>query len=403
MDEQDLWDMSDEDAEAAFKAAKAQLESPETEVEEAQASQEENFESEDDDDISEFSDEQESDENGVDQPENNEASDHDSSDDPEEDGDSEDNPSEDEEANPDGEVEASEEESTEEKPEKDGEKQPAQTYSFRANGQDYEFTSEEIVKQFPQVFGKAMDYTKKMQQIKPWRKTIDAIEGAKLSHEDVSLMIDVLKGDKTAINEVLKRTGTDTLDLDTEAESGYVAKDYGRNESALAIQEIVGEISGDAEFAKTKSVLSNEWDEKSWQFFQEKPEMIKLLHNDIRSGVFNTIQPLAAKLKVYDSGSKSDLEYYKQASQQHFSKLAEQKNAQQQAAKQEQEARAAEERVRAKAKADAEKRAKAKSDSQKRKAAALPKGGATDRGVTDYLDESDEAFDEWYKNLQNSM
>lgn len=139
--------------------------------------------------------------------------------------------------------------------------QPAQdkddVLTFKANGQEYKFTTAEVKEQFGKVFGQAMDYTKKMQQIKPWRKTIDAIEQANLGQDDVNLMIDVLKGDKDAIATVLKRTGVDALDLDLD-NNKYVAKDYGRNDTELSIKDIVDEISVDREYAITHNVLEKQ-------------------------------------------------------------------------------------------------------------------------------------------------
>ena len=75
-------------------------------------------------------------------------------------------------------------------------------HKFKANGKEYSFTPEEMMEQFPKIFGQAMDYTKKTQALKPWRKTIDAIESARLGHDDINLMIDVFKGDKNAIAEL---------------------------------------------------------------------------------------------------------------------------------------------------------------------------------------------------------
>ena len=83
-----------------------------------------------------------------------------------------------------------------------------------------------------------MDYTKKMQALKPWRQSIDALESNGLSHEDVNLMIGVLKGDKDAVAAVLKRTGVDALELDVE-QSRYVPKDYGRDDKALAVKDVL--------------------------------------------------------------------------------------------------------------------------------------------------------------------
>ena len=317
--------------------------------------------------------------------------------------------SDDDEEAPDEDSDSEEENLSDETEEDEEDLQPVQSYKFKANGKDYEFSSEEIVEQFPKIFGQAMDYTKKMQAIKPWRKTIDAIEGAELSHDDVNLMIDVLKGDKNAITEVLKRTGTDTLELDTEADSNYVAKDYGRDDGALAIKDIVDDISRDVEYGTTQNILSKEWDDKSWQAMTENPEMIRLLHTDVKSGMYQTLQPIAEKLKVYDGGRQSDLDYYKEAAQQHFKQVAEQdayekRQAAIQTEREEKLAAQEAEKARlAEVKEKSQQRTATKKASAKRKAAAPTKATAQSRDVIDYLDESDEAFDEWYKKLQNDL
>lgn len=412
--EDDLWDMDDDALEAAFKEAQAQESSPETDIETADEpdtdSVDDNEEIEVTDDIDNDNDTDDEDiTDGSEQPDLSQDSDHDASTDSEEDDVEDENTDESEEDNPDGDADTGTEENSETTDADKDEEQPTQKYSVRANGKDYDFSSEEIVKQFPKVFGQAMDYTKKMQTIKPWRKTIDAIEGAKLSHDDVSLMIDVLKGDKEAINEVLKRTGTDTLELNTEEDSNYVVKDYGRDEGALAIEDVVSEINQDPEYVTTHNILAKEWDDKSWAAVAEKPEMIRLLHTDVKSGMYNTIQPLAEKLKVFDGNSKTDLEYYKEAAQQHFNEVNKQKTfadnqaSKQQKAKEEKQRTSDENAARiARAKEQSNKRSESKKASAKRKAAAPTKNSSADR-VVDYLDESDEQFDDWYKKLQDSM
>jgi hypothetical protein len=242
-----------------------------------------------------------------------------------------------------------------------------------------------------------MDYTRKMQQIKPWRKTIDAIEEANLTDKDVNLAIDVLKGDKEAIAELLKRTGVDALELDVD-NATYQPKDYGRNDTELAIKDIVEEISGDKEYPITYDVLEKRWDSKSREAFVKNPEMIKQLHIDVKSGMFDTISPIANKLKVYDSGSKSDLEYYKLAAQQYFEQSAEDE-----ARLTSQEEKQVEREKVVRVKEAANKREAVKKASGKRKAAAPTRKSAGANKVVDYLDNSDEVFEDWYKKLQDSF
>ena len=269
---------------------------------------------------------------------------------------------------------------------------------FKANGREFKFTQDEMLEQFPKIFGQAMDYTKKTQAMKPWRKTIDAIEQAKLGHEDINLMIDVMKGNKEAIAEVLKRTGVDSLEIDTE-NSKYTPNDYGRDDKALAIKDIIEEISVDREYETTHKVLSKEWDEKSFREMTEDPDLIRLLHVDVKTGMFDKVQPIADKIKVLDRGSKTDLEYYRLASielaqqQQEASRAAYEAERQ----KQEREARLARQVEIDRVKKTQERQKEVAVKAVERKAATPTTRKVPTSKVVDYLDNSDEAFEEWYK------
>lgn len=373
--EEDLYAMSDEELQKAFREAKAEGQSPDLGAEE----EEENLEQPDED------------------------SEHDTSSDEEEEFEV-DEESETDEGDPDEETESEEDKTEKTESESDEEEQPVQKRKYKANGREFEFTDDEIFNQFGQVFGQAMDYTRKMQQIKPWRKTIDAIEEAKLSHDDVALAIDVLRGDKAAIAAVLKRTGVDALEIDTDNNS-YVPKDYGRNDTELAIKEIVEEISGDPEYAITYDLLEKQWDEKTRIEFAKNPDMIRQLHIDVKSGMFDTIAPIMHKMKVYDGGRASDLDYYKMAAQQYFNEQADMEarlNAQEARQSKAVEEQAKREKV-ATVKSEQAKREATKTASVKRKAAAPTGKIGGSKSVVDYLDSNDEAFDDWYKKLQDSM
>ena len=280
--------------------------------------------------------------------------------------------------------------------------QEVQKFKFKANNKEYEFTEEEMKSQFPKVFGQAMDYTRKTQAMKPWRKTIDAIEQAKLGHDDINLMIDVLRGDKQAIAEVIKRTGVDALDLDTE-NSKYIPKDYGRDESALAIKDVIDEISGDREYDSTHKILTKDWDETSFREMTKDPELIKQLHIDVKSGMFSKVQPIAEKMKLYDGNKQSDLDYYKMAAVEHFKEQADiQRRAEAlEQQKINQQAKADRQAEIARVKAAEQTRAKAVEKVEIRKAAAPIKSNAGTKKVVDYLNDSDEDFEDWYKDMES--
>ena len=376
----DPWDMSDEALEEAFRNAKADGASPITNIED-------NYEEEEEEEVKLEHPTEDSDDNdgteivelddGIDEPAELDA--------------------------PDGDVDEEVEPTEDPVEDKIDEVQEVQKYKFKANGKEYEMTDDEMKSQFPKIFGQAMDYTKKTQAMKPWRQTIDAIESAKLSHEDVSLMIDVLRGDKQAIAEVIKRTGTDALDIDTE-NSKYTPKSYGRDETALAIKDVIDEISADKEYDITHKILSKEWDDKSFAEFTKDPELIRQLHVDVKSGMYNQVQPIAEKLKVFDRGRKTDLDYYLQAAGELFTE---------QDAEKQRQAAIENQRVQVAAKADRQaeiERVKATQQAREkttekvdaRKAAAPVKAVSGTKKVMDYLDDSDEAFEEWYKKMDSS-
>ena len=385
MTDEQMFNLSDEELERAFLEARAQDSSPETDIETEIGY----------DDSEETID--------LEQPEMDSDNDLvvDDTEDTETEADSEET-----ESTPDEGTEVAEEQTEEDDAETVPEVTETPVHKFKANGKEYTFTPEEMMAQFPKVFGQAMDYTKKTQALKPWRKTIDAIESANLSHDQINLMIDVFKGDKNAIAEVMRRTGVDALDLDTE-NNVYTPKDYGRDDTALAIKDIVDEISSDKEFSITQQILNKEWDDRSFSELTRDPELIKLLHIDVKSGTYDKVQPIAEKLKVFDRGRQSDLEYYKQAAGKYFREVDEAQRREQAMEEQRQlrEAKAARQAELERVRTTQAKQEAVKTQAVARKAAAPTKSNAgTKKSVTDYLDESDEAYDDWYKrNVLDKM
>ena len=389
MREEDLYNLSDDDLDKAFAEAKASLDSPITDIEDNYTEEYVEMDVEDNEPLeldkpeeAESDDDLDGTDSGIDSAE----------------ADSDTNP-EGLDGVTDGETEQTDEVDDIDIPQTT----EIQKLKFKANGKEYELTEAEMRDMFPKVFGQAMDYTRKTQAMKPWRKTIDAIEQAKLSHDQINLMIDVFKGDKNAIAEVIKRTGVDALDLDTE-NSRYEPKDYGRDDATLAIKDVVDEISADKEYEITHKILSKEWDERSFKEFTKDPEMIKLLHMDVKSGTYDKVQPIAEKLKVFDGGRQTDLDYYKLAANEHFKEQFEiqrrlQASEQQRLAR---EAKLSKQTELDRVKVAQQSRERVVEKVEQRKAAAPVKSNAGTKKSIDFLEDSDEAFEEWYRKVEAS-
>ena len=381
MSDNEINDLSDAELEAAFKSAKAEIGSTVTITNEPDVDY--------DDEVDE-----------LEQP--NVDSDDDTSANEEEDEEVEDDS---ETENEDADESAETEDEQTDNTEKDSDKvvQPTQEIlKVKANGQDYEFTLDEMKSQFGSIFAKAQDYTKKTQALKEYRKTIDIVQNAGLSDNDLNLFADVLKGDKDAIAAVLKRTGVDALDLDTE-NVNYAPKNYGRNDTELAIKDIVDDISADKEYVITHNILEKQWDSKSREKFIEDPNMIKGLHIDVKSGLYDKLNPIMQKLKIYDGATRSDLDYYFMAHKQFIDSQrdASSKAEKAELARVENQAKVAEAEKVSTVKAKMAQQTATKEASVKRKAAA-PTKKAVGTSKINYLndDPSDDEVEEWFKNIK---
>ena len=381
MSDNDLNDLSDAELEAAFKSAKAEIGSTVTIANEPDVDY--------DDEVDEL---EQPDVDSDDDTSANEEDEEEVEDDSE---------TENEDADESAETENEQTDNTEKQ--SDEVVQPTQEIlKVKANGQDYEFTLDEMKSQFGSIFAKAQDYTKKTQALKEYRKTIDIVQNAGLSDNDLNLFADVLKGDKDAIAAVLKRTGVDALDLDTE-NVNYAPKNYGRNDTELAIKDIVDDISADKEYVITHNILEKQWDSKSREKFIEDPNMIKGLHIDVKSGLYDKLNPIMQKLKIYDGATRSDLDYYFMAHKQFIDSQrdASSKAEKAELARVENQAKVAEAEKVSTVKAKMAQQTATKEASVKRKAAA-PTKKAVGTSKINYLndDPSDDEVEEWFKNIK---
>lgn len=367
-EEDALYDMSDDELEAAFKAAKAGMQTDEVEDDEA----------EEIDDTTEQPDEVEEDSDDVESNRGNEEVVEET-----EDGSKE----------PD-EVEVDKPEEVDEIVD---EEPKIAKYKVKANGTELELTNDELLQLAP----KALNYTQKMQEIAPWRKSISALKDNGMTHDDVNLMIDIMKGDKDAIAEIVKRHKIDTLDLDVE-ESKYRPKDYGKDEHELALEDVVNMIKKDPEFKVTQYVVDDAWDVKSRGELAKDPSKIEGLHVDIKNGTFDKVNPIALKLKALDGGRKTDLDYYLEAGSQHYAELRRVQEVEASRTKLLAERDAAKAKAIEEVKVREIKQTEVKKASEARKAAAPTKKAAGSGKIIDYLDDiSDDNFDAWYKDLQS--
>jgi hypothetical protein len=293
----------------------------------------------------------------------------------------EDTPSSDEGEEP-VEEDVSEDGNSEPEGEKDSE--PAEKlHPIKANGKEYPIES---MDELYRLASMGISAHQKWEAAAEGRKLSKMLKSNGLSIDDVNLLVDIKKGDKAAIANLLKESGVDPLDLDVEASTGYAPKDYSPSDIELRVEDVVERVKTKPKFEETVNVIMEQWDERSREAFFEKPEILELLNVDMQpdpeTGVsmYDRVAPLAEKLKALDGGVKSDIEYYIEAGNQVVDSINKSK----------------ESKTQAKQKATIKKQAQKKKIEQKKKVAAPSKNAGTSSVQPKGFSEmTDEELDKW--------
>lgn len=190
-------------------------------------------------------------------------------------------------------------------------------YQVKAYGQKYNFTTEELLKLAP----KALHYTKKLQKIAPYRRTISAMEENGISEDDVNQFIEMKKGNRTAIANFLSKANVDAYDLtnyDEQESAKYAPLKYGREQNELTrVIEDVQEHPMSDQLQRYLVTL----DQESKNRISANPSVLEVLISNMENGYFDQIAPEANKRAFLDGNRKPMIEYYAEACEDYYKYL----------------------------------------------------------------------------------
>jgi len=161
------------------------------------------------------------------------------------------------------------------------------TAPFKADGKDFHVrTPEDAIRLMQQ----GVNYSRRMQEIKPMKALNRMLTDHGLADEaKISFLIDVAKGDKTAITKLLKDNNLDPMDLDTSAEVRYQAKSYAGNADENAFRDALDTAMSNPEGQALVSEIHNTWDDASKQQLQKNPALLGNLTEMKQTGVYSKI------------------------------------------------------------------------------------------------------------------
>lgn len=167
---------------------------------------------------------------------------------------------------------------------------------LRANGKDIEIRSPEELIQLAQM---GANYTRKMQELAPKRKILQMLENNQLLDEgQLAFFIDLKNKNPEAIKKLLKDSGIDPMDLDTNSEPAYQQGNHRVSDAEVNFNEALQELQGHDEGQKTLQAIHGTWDQASKEMLWANPEIMQIMHEQRTAGVYDRIATEVQRLRT---------------------------------------------------------------------------------------------------------
>ena len=170
------------------------------------------------------------------------------------------------------------------------------TIPFKADGKDFSVRSPEDAIRLMQ---QGVNYSRRMQEIKPIKQLNRMLQDQGLDDPDkLNFLIDLSKGDKQAITQLLKSHEIDPIDLDIEKDSGYQANNYQGSTHDNEFRDALDMALSSPEGKALVSHIHEDWDSTSKARLREDPSILGTLQGFKTSGVYDKV---VAELKYQQS------------------------------------------------------------------------------------------------------
>lgn len=156
---------------------------------------------------------------------------------------------------------------------------------FKANGKEITPKSVEDIISLMQM---GANYTKKMQLMAPMKKVVQSLDNAKIDEQELNFLIDVSKGDKEAIKQLLIKHKIDPLEIDLDGDNTYSPKNNIASDEDVEFNDTLMDIHDS--LPRIQEILNNTWDDNSKKAILKDPRLMRALHEEVQMGRFDGVQ-----------------------------------------------------------------------------------------------------------------
>lgn len=185
------------------------------------------------------------------------------------------------------------------------------TAPFTANGREMNVKDVDEAITLMQM---GANYSKKMAALKPNLKLMRLLEAnGLLDEEKINYLIDLDKKTPGAISKLVKDSGLDQWDLDAEKAEGYKPTSRTVDDKELELDEVLTELASTPSYQRTVGIVAQEWDAPSKRAVAENPQLLRVINEHVRSGVYDMIKAEVERERVFGRlQGISDIEAYRQ-------------------------------------------------------------------------------------------
>ena len=158
--------------------------------------------------------------------------------------------------------------------------------TLKANGKEIELTQEEL----RQLAQQGANYTRKMQQLAPHRKTLLMLEEHNLlDPAQLGFLIDLQRKDPAAIQKFLKESGINPLDVDVEAEPTYQGGNHQVSDTQVNFRAAIDDARSTDEGMAVLTSIDSTWDQASKELLYKQPDILATMVTQHHEGFYNRI------------------------------------------------------------------------------------------------------------------
>ncbi|MNK94256.1 hypothetical protein D3C87_1144530 [compost metagenome] len=157
---------------------------------------------------------------------------------------------------------------------------------IKANGKEIQLKSHAELVQLAQ---QGANYTRKMQDIAPHRKTLLMLENNGIDQEQLSFLIDLSKKDPAAIQKFLKDSEINPLDIDVDAEPSYKGGNHRVTDEEANFRAAIDDATASETGRVVLQAINGTWDQASKELLFSQPGILETMIQQQDAGFYERI------------------------------------------------------------------------------------------------------------------